>query len=53
MKLWKPLLALVGAVAAAAPATAQDRPDIVVAVPGIYRTMEPIEGASPQVIAAS
>jgi peptide/nickel transport system substrate-binding protein len=46
MKLWKPLLALVGVVAAAMPATAQNRPDIVIAVPGIYRTMEPIEGNS-------
>ncbi|MEQ3624800.1 MAG: ABC transporter substrate-binding protein [Celeribacter sp.] len=46
MKLWKPLLALVGAVATVVPASAQERPDIVVAVPGIYRTMEPIEGNS-------
>lgn len=46
MKLWKPLLALLGAAAAALPVAAQDRPDIVVAVPGIYRTMEPIEGNS-------
>lgn len=28
------------------PVAAQDRPDIVVAVPGIYRTMEPIAGNS-------
>lgn len=27
-------------------AQAQDRPDIVIAVPGIYRTMEPIDGNS-------
>ena len=27
-------------------ATAQERPDIVIAVPGIYRTMEPIQGNS-------
>lgn len=46
MKLWKPLLVLVGTVATVLPATAQDRPEIVVAVPGIYRTMEPIEGNS-------
>ena len=46
MKFWKPLLTLAGVALTALPATAQDRPDIVVAVPGIYRTMEPIEGNS-------
>ncbi len=36
------IMVVVGATAA----LAQDRPDIVVAVPGIYRTMEPIDGNS-------
>ena len=40
------MVAVVGVLALATPAIAQDRPDIVVAVPGIYRTMEPIEGNS-------
>lgn len=46
MTIRKILLAMAGAAAMAAPALAQERPEIVVAVPGIYRTMEPIAGNS-------
>ncbi len=46
MSIWNRVLGLVLATAMTAPAVAQERPDVVIAVPGIHRTMEPIEGNS-------
>jgi len=46
MNLLKPIAAILALTGAASPAFAQDRPDIVVAVPAVHRTLEPIDGNS-------